>query len=57
MREQSGGRVAYQANFFDIVFANGWLRAGLGSFAYRLAHLRVSRRLIVGALSAAFILV
>jgi len=57
MRRQSGGRVAYQAGFFEPVFANGWLRAGFFSFAYRLAHLRASRHLVVGTLSALFVLV
>ena len=34
----------------------GWLQAGFGSFAYRLAHLRASRPAIVGALSLLFLL-
>jgi len=34
----------------------GWLQAGISSFAYRLAHLRVSRQAIVSTLSVLFFL-
>ncbi|MEO8758033.1 MAG: hypothetical protein ABI398_09835 [Devosia sp.] len=34
----------------------GWLQAGFGSFAYRLAHLRASRPTVIGALSLLFFL-
>jgi hypothetical protein len=34
----------------------GWLQAGFGSFAYRLAHLRASRPAVVGTLSLLFFL-
>ena len=34
----------------------GWLQAGFGSFAYRLAHLRLPRATVVGALAALFFL-
>jgi len=32
----------------------GWLQAGFGSFAYRLAHLRASRTVILSCLSIVF---
>jgi len=35
----------------------GWLQAGFGSFAYRLAHLRLPRPSVVGALAIVFLLV
>ena len=35
----------------------GWLQAGFGSFAYRLAHLRVQRPAVLGALAVLFFLV
>jgi len=34
----------------------GWLQAGFGSFAYRLAHLRASRPAVIGTLSLLFFL-
>jgi hypothetical protein len=34
----------------------GWLQAGFGSFAYRLAHLRASRPAVIGALTLVFLL-
>ena len=34
----------------------GWLQAGFGSFAYRLAHLRVPRFAVVGVLSVLFMI-
>jgi hypothetical protein len=34
----------------------GWRQAGFVSFAYRLAHLRTPRTLIMGAIAALFIL-
>ena len=33
----------------------GWLQAGFGSFAYRLAHLRVSRAGALGGLTLMFL--
>ncbi len=54
MREQAGGRVAYQATGFSSVFATGWLQAGFFSFAYRLAHLRLSRTSVLGVMFLLF---
>jgi hypothetical protein len=34
----------------------GWLQAGFGSSAYRLAHLRAARPAVIGALSVMFFL-
>jgi len=34
----------------------GWLQAGLSSFAYRLAHLRVPRFALLGVMSVLFLL-
>jgi hypothetical protein len=34
----------------------GWLQAGFSSFAYRLAHLRASRFLVLTSLSVAFLI-
>jgi len=34
----------------------GWLRAGFGSFAYRLAHLRAARPAVLGTLCLCFFL-
>ena len=44
----------------DAAFASlrfGWLQAGFGSFAYRLAHLRIPRGAAVGGLTLFFLLV
>ena len=35
----------------------GWLRAGFGSFAYRLAHLTIPRGFAVGGLTFLFVFV
>jgi hypothetical protein len=35
----------------------GWLQAGFGSFAYRLAHLRAHRPAALGALAVLFFFV
>ena len=35
----------------------GWLQAGFGSFAYRLAHLHAPRATLVSALAMLFFLV
>ena len=34
----------------------GWLQAGFSSFAYRLAHLRLPRYAVLGALSVLFLI-
>ena len=34
----------------------GWLQAGFGSFAYRLAHLRIPRGAAIGGLTLLFLL-
>ena len=34
----------------------GWMQAGFGSFAYRLAHLHVPRATLVSALAMVFFL-
>jgi hypothetical protein len=38
-------------------FLLGWRQAGFGSFAYRLAQLRISRPAVIGSLALAFLLV
>lgn len=35
---------------------SGWLQAGFSSFAYRLAHLRITHGAAVGVLSLMFLL-
>ena len=32
----------------------GWLQAGFGSFAYRLAHFQMQRSIVIAAVSALF---
>jgi hypothetical protein len=52
------------ASRIDVVSASaleslysGWLQAGFGSFAYRLAHLRIFRPALLGWLSVLFFFV
>ena len=35
----------------------GWLQAGFSSFAYRLAHLRAPRSMLIGVLCVVFFIV
>ncbi|MCF6327875.1 MAG: hypothetical protein L3J21_11375 [Devosiaceae bacterium] len=57
MRKLSAGRVEYQATSFFQFLTTRWLQAGVFSFAYRLAHLSVSRSGVLISLSVMFYLV
>ncbi len=54
MRRQFEGGENYQAAGVPNDFATGWLRAGFFSFAYRLAHLRLSHSMTLFALASLF---
>lgn len=56
MRRQFEGAVMYQVASVPSVFASWWLRVGFFSFAYRLAHLRISRVIAISALAGIFYL-
>ena len=56
MRAGHGLRIEPSAGRIYEYSGLGWLQAGFGSFAYRLAHLRLPRATLVSALAALFFL-
>jgi len=57
MRAGHGLRIEPSARHAFELSNLGWLQAGFGSFAYRLAHLRLPRPGVMGVLVVVFLLV
>ncbi|HVX73645.1 MAG: hypothetical protein ACTHKD_06970 [Devosia sp.] len=57
MRSSDGLRIEPPARHVFELSNLGWLQAGFGSFAYRLAHLRLPRPGVMGVLVVVFLLV
>ena len=53
----ASGGIVFQSADISFVSEIRWLRAGFFSFAYRLAHLRLSRGVITPMLATIFFLV
>jgi hypothetical protein len=57
MRASQASRIEpVSARAFELPLL-GWLQAGFGSFAYRLAHLRAHRPAVLGTLAVIFYIV
>ena len=57
MRSSDGLRIEPSARHAFELSNLGWLQAGFGSFAYRLAHLRLPRPGMISVLVVVFLLV
>ena len=55
MRASLASRIEPASAGANVYSRLGWLQAGFSSFAYRLAHLRLPRFAVLGALSVVFL--